>query len=166
MPDFARLLDSVLGNRLFVSDIHGPAHWRQVETGGLLLARKTGADETVVRLFALFHDSRRENDGADPAHGPRGAEFARQCFEKGLLGVTPEQFARLHRACACHTSEPRSGDPTVDACYDADRLDLGRVGLRPEPRRMATPAGAAIARRAIASRIPRSAMRPWLASLL
>ena len=32
-------------------------------------------------------------------------------------------------------------DPTVAACFVADRLDLSRVGFRPDPRRMPAPAG-------------------------
>ena len=162
MTDFAALQRYVCARRVFESELHGMDHWRQVEANGLRLARTTCADPVVVRLFALFHDSRRENDGADPGHGRRGAEFARQCYEKGLLGITPEQFARLHHACAFHTSEPRSRDATVDTCYDADRLDLGRVGMRPDPRKMATFAGAALARAALAAGISPRGMREWL----
>ena len=46
--------------------VHGPAHWCRVERNALLLATRTGADVTVVRLFALFHDSRRRNEFIDP----------------------------------------------------------------------------------------------------
>ena len=59
-----------------LSHIHGPDHWARVEANGLMLAQKTGADPVVVRLFSLFHDSRRENDDHDPDHGRRGADFA------------------------------------------------------------------------------------------
>src|SRR5262245_33584211 len=62
--DFERLWRTVAAQ--FVgrtTSIHGPAHWRRVERNGLLLAERTGADMEVVRLFALFHDSRRETDG-------------------------------------------------------------------------------------------------------
>lgn len=162
MPDFPALHRLVCAHRTFVSELHGPDHWRQVEANGLRLAPTTRADPVVVRLFALFHDSKRENDGDDPAHGPRGAEFARQCYEKGLLGITPDQFAQLHHACAFHTTEPRSRDATIDTCYDADRLDLGRVGMRPDPRKMATFAGAALARSALAAGVRPCAMRTWL----
>lgn len=162
MTDFDALQRLVCARRTFESELHGPVHWRQVEANGLRLAAATRADPVVVRLFALFHDSRRKNDGADPAHGRRGAEFARECYDAGLLGITPEQFARLHHACCFHTSETRSRDATVNTCYDADRLDLGRVGMRPDPRKMATFAGAALARAARAADIPPSGMRDWL----
>jgi uncharacterized protein len=55
---------------------HGPDHWRRVERNGLLLASRTNADVEVVKLFALFHDCRRENEGCDEGHGQRGADYA------------------------------------------------------------------------------------------
>ena len=33
-----------------------------------------------------------------------------------------------------------TGDITVQTCWDADRLDLGRVGVYPEPARLCTDA--------------------------
>ena len=162
MIDFYTLQDFVLADRIFDSDFHGLAHWNQVESNGLLLAPATGADVTVVRLFALFHDCKRKDDGTDADHGPRGAEFARRCFEEGRLAITPEQFARLHHACTFHTTEERSGDATIDTCYDADRLDLGRVGILLDPARMATVPGAKIARKSIREKIAATEMRKWL----
>ncbi|MFO1095593.1 MAG: hypothetical protein U0992_20160 [Planctomycetaceae bacterium] len=47
--------------------IHGPSHWERVDAWGQRLAASTpGADLVVVRLFAVFHDSRQVNEGADP----------------------------------------------------------------------------------------------------
>ncbi len=75
--DFAALEDYVYANRLIDEEsVHGLSHWHQVEFNGLLLSRKTHADELIVRLFALFHDSRRVHDGYDERHGANGAEFA------------------------------------------------------------------------------------------
>ena len=39
------------------------------------------------------------------------------------------------------------GNPTIDACFDADRLDLGRVGITPDPNKMATAKGKELASR-------------------
>ena len=36
-------------------------------------------------------------------------------------------------------------DATVNACFDADRLDLGRVGIIPNPDKMATVQGRILA---------------------
>ena len=126
--------------------LHGPEHWRRVERNGLILAGSSDeADPKVIRLFALFHDSRRESDGWDPDHGARGAELAME-----LRGVEyeldDERFALLHYACVWHTEGKSHDDATIAACWDADRLDLPRVGVVPDPQRMCTPLGREIAR--------------------
>ncbi len=162
MIDFAALQDFVFEDRIYDSEIHGLAHWRQVEFNGLLLAKKTGADITVVRLFALFHDSKRESDGYDDTHGGRGAEFAKKCREEKLLEITDEQFEKLYHACKNHTTERSSGDVTIDTCYDADRLDLGRVGFDLKPEKMATSFGEFIAKKSLAKKIQPDQMRTWL----
>lgn len=123
---------------------HGPAHWRRVERNGLLLATRTGADIEVVRLFALFHDSRRENDGWDEGHGARGAEYATALRGREYL-LNDSQFDLLHYACVWHTDQRHHEDPTIGTCWDADRLDLGRVGIIPNPDHMSTEFGREIA---------------------
>ncbi|MCQ2105870.1 MAG: hypothetical protein MJZ26_08770 [Fibrobacter sp.] len=162
MIDFAALQDYVFEDRIYDSEIHGLAHWRQVEFNGLLLAKKTGADITVVRLFALFHDSKRESDGYDETHGGRGAEFAKKCREEKLFEITDEQFEKLYHACTHHTTERHNGDITIDTCYDADRLDLGRVGFNLNPVKMASTVGAFIATQSRKKQIPPNKMREWL----
>jgi uncharacterized protein len=123
---------------------HGPAHWKRVECNGILLASRTGADVAVVRLFALFHDSRRENDMTDPDHGLRGAQYART-LRGSLFELDDDRFELLAYACTWHTDRDRSDDPTVGTCWDADRLDLGRVGMIPNARLMSTDFGKLIA---------------------
>jgi uncharacterized protein len=143
--DYERLWDQV--NAQFKGDwtsLHGPAHWRRVERNGLLLATQTLANAAIVRCFALFHDSRRVNDGWDKGHGARGAEFA-----KSLRGIAydlaDDEFDLLHYACVWHTDGAHHDNPTIATCWDADRLDLGRVGVMPDPKRMSTAFGRQIA---------------------
>ena len=136
-----------------------------MEWNGLLLTTETGADIMVVRLFALFHDSKRADDGYDEEHGQRGAEFARECFKEHRIGITREQFDKLYHACKFHTTEPRSGDATIDTCYDADRLDLGRVGMKLDPRKMATAFGARIAQRSLEEDVKPEGLREWLSNI-
>jgi uncharacterized protein len=119
------------------SSIHGPAHWSRVERNGLLLAKRTGADVVVVKLFALFHDSRRENDRKDDGHGSRGAEFASTLLGN-LFKLDPARFELLHYACTWHTDIQHHDDPTIGTCWDADRLDIGRIGINPDPKFMST----------------------------
>ena len=111
---------------------HGVGHWARVLENGLFLAGETNADIEVVRLFALLHDSRRVNEGTDPDHGPR-ARRVREDAPGPVLRPDRRQVQLLHRACAGHTHERTHPDITIQACWDADRLDLGRVGITPDP---------------------------------
>ena len=121
------------------SHVHGEYHWRTVGANGLWLAEPLpDADTFVIFLFALLHDSMRLNDSVDPQHGPRAATFATELHGEGLLGTTPAQLETLQYACFEHTNGLTSDDPTVGCCWDADRLDLPRVGITPDPQRFST----------------------------
>jgi uncharacterized protein len=118
---------------------HGVAHWARVLENGIRLAEETGAHIEVVQLFAVLHDCRRTSESTDHDHGPRAAEFAGTI--RGRLFDLPEaEFRLLHRACAGHTHERTHPDATIRTCWDADRLDLGRVGITPHPSLLCTEA--------------------------
>lgn len=126
------------------STLHGVDHWRRVERNGRILATQPGVNETVVRLFALFHDSQRQDDGFDLEHGPRAAEYVRMLH--GVVFELPDDdFERLQYACEWHTTGGQHDDLTIGACWDADRLDLGRVGIIPSAEYMSTDLGREIA---------------------
>jgi len=119
--------------------IHGASHWARVRENGLRLAKLTAAQPKVVELFALLHDSRRFNNGRDPKHGSRAAQYAR--FLAGVaFQIEAADLDLLADACHGHSEGLMTGDITVLTCWDADRLDLGRVGVRPRPERLCTPA--------------------------
>lgn len=119
------------------SGIHGVAHWARVLENGLRLAETTGANIEIVKLFAVLHDSQRQSDGHDPEHGPRAAEFART-LQNDVFHLSDHDFALLHKACAGHTHERTHPNITIQTCWDADRLDIGRVGMQPHPSRLCT----------------------------
>ncbi|MEM9415835.1 MAG: HD domain-containing protein [Planctomycetota bacterium] len=112
--------------------IHGVRHWSRVMQNGLRIAEDNDADTTVVRLFALYHDACRCNDGHDPGHGARGATLAQQHHGR-LFHITEAQLDLLIEACRHHTDGSTSEEPTLAACWDADRLDLPRVCIYPRP---------------------------------
>jgi uncharacterized protein len=134
------VLDAILQEyRLPWHGCHGISHWARVFENGLRLAEQTAANLEVVQLFAVLHDSRRHNEGFDPKHGPRAAAFAEEL--RGLVFELPDpEFRLLHKACAGHTHEQTHPDITIQTCWDADRLDLGRVGITPHPSRLCTDA--------------------------
>ena len=119
-----------------VNSIHGVGHWVRVERNGIYIARNTGADEVVVRMFAAFHDCQRINDSTDPGHGGRGASYARSV--RDILDIDDDQFDQLYFACQWHTDCDFHDDITIATCWDADRLDLGRVGIKPDPQLLNT----------------------------
>jgi uncharacterized protein len=124
---------------LSLRGIHGEAHWARVCENGLRLARWTGADVEIVELFAYLHDSKRRSDGWDQEHGHRAAEFART-LDGSMLELPARKLERLIYACTYHSDGLTDADVTVQTCWDADRLDLGRIGVEPDPRRLCTPA--------------------------
>jgi len=124
--------------RLSWNGIHGIGHWARVRENGLRIAAQIpGINTQVVELFAVFHDARRENDGGDPGHGRRGAELANE-LRGSFFDLTDDDFELLCTACHLHTDGFTGGDITVQTCWDADRLDLQRVGKTPDPARLCT----------------------------
>jgi uncharacterized protein len=119
--------------------IHGAPHWARVMENGLRLSASTGANAKVVEAFAFVHDSRRHNDGHDRHHGRRAAEFAR-ALPASLLALDDSEMDLLAAACEGHSDGMMKADITVCTCWDADRLDLGRVGIVPDPARLCTEA--------------------------
>ena len=141
IPDASRLVEAVLERSTGKdSSIHGESHWQRVAAAGLTLLPETpGADPALVFLFALFHDSMRLNDNYDPLHGPRGAALARK-LRGEAFDLEYAEMSLLAFACEEHTNGDVSSDPTVGVCWDADRLNLWRVGIRPNPRFLSTEA--------------------------
>lgn len=91
-----------------------------------------------MRLFALFHDSCREDEYRDPEHGPRGVQLAIDFRQAGHFHLDDRRMEILVTACCIHNGAPPQSDPTIGVCLDADRLDLPRVGITQDPDRLST----------------------------
>ncbi len=131
--------------RLGPDSLHGPSHWKRVKKNGLRLSHATeGADLIVVRLFAVFHDSRRLNECTDADHGPAAARSVRK-RQGDWFTLTEWQLETLCLACRDHADGLVSDDSTIGCCWDADRLDLPRVGIPPHRDLMSTVIGKSLA---------------------
>jgi len=131
MPTEA-LVKRVLEASTTPEGIHDQEHARRVaETGLRLLEHEKRADPAVVLHFALFHDAMRRTNGRDGQHGRRAARLVRRLYRRLRLG--PAQTNLLMWACVQHADGLTTGQPTVAACWDADRLNLPRVGVTPDP---------------------------------
>lgn len=140
-----------LAKAQFVMDensCHGLRHWKEVDLNGEILSLQEGVDPLVVHLFAYLHDCKREEDNGDYEHGDRSAQFVKDIREDGKLDfLTVDQYAKLWTACLFHAKGGVDEDMTIGACFDADRIELIRVGIVPKIELMSTPMGKRIASR-------------------
>lgn len=133
--------------KLDINEIHGLSHWKKVKDVGLYLvdcnwtipSNYRFCGKELVGYFAFLHDSKREGEGKDPDHGLRAAKYARELQKKGLLHIEGSQLDDLCYACE-HHSDPgaKSDNIYIQTCWDADRLDLGRVDIIPEEKYLHT----------------------------
>jgi uncharacterized protein len=123
------------------ASIHGLSHWNRVNNYGMALAKLTeGVDIEVVQAFALVHDCCRHNDGSDYDHGVRAASWMDVHRNDALAFLTDEQYNKLRLAVGGHVDGRVTDDPTIGVCWDADRLDIGRVGSPVNPNLLSTQA--------------------------
>jgi uncharacterized protein len=109
---------------------HGPGHWARVRLHGLKVGGVRGADSLVVELFAFLHDSQRLNEYSDPLHGARAADFAAS-LNRQFFDLKAGQLDKLCHAMKNHSGGDVHTCATIQSCWDGDRLDLGRVGMKP-----------------------------------
>ena len=120
---------------------HGEQHWKAVAWAGLgLAAQVERCDAELVLIFALLHDSQRHNEHRDPEHGARAGELAQELSAEGVIQLEEERLGQLVDACTRHDQGHVTDDPTVGVCWDADRLNLWRVGIIPDSRLLSTAA--------------------------
>ena len=115
---------------------HGIKHWNRVYENGMKLAEQTGVNVRVVQLFSIFHDACRRTEGKDIDHGSRGALLAREL--RSYCPINDAEFTLLATACELHTNTQNHENIAVQACFDADRLDLGRCNITPDPTLLCT----------------------------
>ena len=84
-----------------------------------------------------------------------------------MPGLDAPRAELLRVACAHHTDGVLHDDPPVGTCWDADRLDLGRVGIRPRPELLCTVAARvpaeieAATKRAVEEAVPDFVREEW-----
>ena len=151
---------------LSTNSIHGISHWARVLENGLLLSKSTGANIKVITLFAVFHDSRRVNESVDDGHGLRGSEYAKK-LRNQYFKLSDDEFNLLYYACQAHTDGLTEADITVQTCWDADRLDIGRAKIYPDHNYLCTKASkdpkliAEANKRSVEGYIPSMVQEEW-----
>ena len=117
---------------------HGILHWARVVENGRVLADRLGISRTLTDIFGILHDARRINEYTDRDHGIRSGALVRQLSNDGVLVLADKGVRELEFACCFHSTGRRDGPLLAQVCWDADRLDLGRVGIEPNRERLCT----------------------------
>ncbi len=136
---WAELIDYLAEHSpLSQSEIHGVNHWSSVIGTGLILSSRLGGlNDDLIRLFGLLHDACREDEGDDPDHGRRAGKLVRRLHGR-LFNLGGHELGLLEEACAGHSDGTTHDDLTVGAMWDADRLNLIRLGIIPHRRYLST----------------------------
>ena len=100
--------------------------------------------QIISKRGDIYPDTGGFDEDSDPDHGKRAAEFAFS-LRDSYVDLSDTSFSLLITACESHTHEGYHDDVTIQTCWDADRLDLGRVGIIPDPDRMCTGIGRQLA---------------------
>ena len=80
----------------------------------------------------------------DPAdHGRRAAGLARDLRAEGIMRFSARRAAKLERGCADQADGLVTRGRTISVCWDADRLELRRLGVEPNPDFLSTNAARA-----------------------
>lgn len=117
---------------------HGPKHWYRVQWHAHAVARSIGIDPLIPHIFAFVHDSQREDEGVDPLHGHRAAKFVLE-HRDSLFGFLHDtEVQQLAHACELHSEGHTVSHQPAMVCWDADRLDLGRLEIEPSPSLLCT----------------------------
>lgn len=124
--------------RIDLNGEHGVSHWMRVREIGIRLAEKNGANKKIVEYFSYFHDSQRVTDGVDVNHGRRASDFIYKIYKEGILNLSSLELDILIYACCFHSDGMVDGDITTRTCWDSDRLDLTRYGIRPKEELLCT----------------------------
>ena len=130
---------------------HGKPHWDQVlvnaeEIADKMAARDKYVNTKILFAFAMIHDSQRFDEDEDIYHGTRAANWigahrtaVQDYFELDRVETNTLRFAvALHSDGLITADEHGLYKNTIEACWDADRLDLPRVGVEVDPARLCT----------------------------
>ena len=135
-------LKNLILNRWDLSNTYGFPHWQRVARNGIMLGDDT-VNKTVIILFAFLHDAFRIDEKSDIKHGERSAKELASLRTDLLHNLSDAEYKLLLDACKLHSTAATTGNPTIDTCLDANRLDLIRCGvdIRPNPALMSTKKG-------------------------
>jgi uncharacterized protein len=124
-------LSLFLDNGMNPESEHGPEHWDTVGLNAAILLSANNLNPITGFVFGTLHDCLRENEEDDPYHGHRAAGWIKNNRKRlKKLDLTEDEIDCLEYAALIHHTGETPDHGTIEGCCtDADRLDLGRVGI-------------------------------------
>ena len=123
---------------------HGPVHWFKVyrncqDIDTMIYENRDENRDWFYWCFAMLHDCKRTSEQADPAHGIEAAKMVPN--DKSQFNISLARAIKLHQMGQTMDETAPLGDMRIGICWDADRLELVRVGIMPDPKYMSTDIG-------------------------
>ena len=126
--------------------LHGIPHLRRVASTAGRLAAAVGEDVEAAVIAGFLHDCARVHDGGGTRHAHDSADLAKEILATFYPHVDSD---RLCDGIAHHADGTVTDDPLIGSLWDADRLDLIRLGRETRPHLLST----GLARRVAALRM-------------
>ena len=105
--------------------LHGISHLRRVAILSGRLANAVGEDVESAIVMGFLHDCARRNDKNDIDHARDSEVLARGLIERFYSHLDVD---RICEAIAGHADGDVTSDPFTGCLWDADRLELKRIG--------------------------------------
>ncbi len=129
----------ILSNYTLKQGLHGFEHVKRVVENAKLIAREEcpqNFDDAVIGAY--LHDIGRTDDGSGNEHAIKGARIAKDLLEKHWPHLDAK---RILFAIEVHADGTTTKDPLIGAIWDADRLDIPRIGGNIRPQFLSTKKG-------------------------
>ncbi len=124
--------------------LHGVSHLRRVAILSGRLANAVGEDVESAVVMGFLHDCARKDDGNDTEHGHESAFLARGLIDRFYPHL---DVNRICEAIAGHADGEVTTDPLTACLWDADRLELKRIGRTVDPDLLSTVVAKRLVRR-------------------
>lgn len=120
------------------TQIHGLDHLRNVGYLSGKFAAELGISLETAIIGGFLHDCARSDDSDDAFHAEKSALLARKLIKKNYSNIDEEL---VYKTILFH-SGGKTTDNHIQGCvWDADRLDLIRLGIQPKKELLSTEPG-------------------------
>lgn len=117
------------------TNIHGIQHLRQVAYLSGRLAYLLNLDYKTAILAGYLHDCARNNDSDGNSHAHESAWLAKKIIETNWSNI---DIGKIFNAIYYHADGLNTDDPFIGCIWDADRLNLVRLGIIPKVELLST----------------------------